>query len=34
MWIYAHFKNIHPEFLLSKRNAGIKSGAETDGKAF
>jgi hypothetical protein len=26
-------KNINPEFLLSKENAGTKSGAETEGKA-
>jgi hypothetical protein len=28
-----HLKNINPELLLSKRNAGTKSGAETEGKA-
>jgi hypothetical protein len=27
-----HLKNINPEFLLSKGNAGTKSGAETEGK--
>ena len=27
-----HLKNIYPEFLLSKGNAGTKSGAETEGK--
>jgi hypothetical protein len=25
-----HLKNINPEFLLSKENAGTKSGAETE----
>jgi hypothetical protein len=28
-----HLKNINPEFLLSKGNAGTKSEAETEGKA-
>jgi hypothetical protein len=28
-----HLKNINPEFLLSKRIAGTRSGAETEGKA-
>jgi hypothetical protein len=28
-----HLKNIYPEFLLSKGNAGTKSGAEIKGKA-
>jgi hypothetical protein len=28
-----HLKNINPEFLLSKGNAGTKSGTETEGKA-
>jgi hypothetical protein len=28
-----HLKNINSEFLLSKGNAGTKSGAETEGKA-
>jgi hypothetical protein len=28
-----HLKNINPELLLSKENAGTKSGAETEGKA-
>jgi hypothetical protein len=28
-----HLKNINPEFLRSKGSAGIKSGAETEGKA-
>jgi hypothetical protein len=28
-----HLKNINPELFLSKGNAGIKSGAETEGKA-
>jgi hypothetical protein len=29
----AHLKNINPEFLLSKVNAGTKSGAQTEEKA-
>jgi hypothetical protein len=28
-----HLKNINPELLLSKGNAGIKTGADTEGKA-
>jgi hypothetical protein len=28
-----HFQSINPEFLLSKGNAGTKSGAETEEKA-
>jgi hypothetical protein len=28
-----HLKNINPEFLLSKGNAGTKSEAETEGQA-
>jgi hypothetical protein len=28
-----HLKNINPEYLLSKGNAGTKSGVETEGKA-
>jgi hypothetical protein len=28
-----HLKNINPEFLLPKGNAGTKSGAEIEGKA-
>jgi hypothetical protein len=28
-----HLKNINPEILLSKGNAGTKNGAETEGKA-
>jgi hypothetical protein len=28
-----HLKNVKPEFLLSKGNAGTKSGTETEGKA-
>jgi hypothetical protein len=28
-----YLKNINPEFLLSKGNTGIKSGAESEGKA-
>ena len=27
-----HLKNINPDFLLSKENAGTRSGAETEGK--
>jgi hypothetical protein len=30
---FTHLKNINPECLLSKGNAGIKNGAETEGKA-
>ena len=29
----SHLKNIHSELLMSKGNAGTKSGAETEGKA-
>jgi hypothetical protein len=29
----SHLKTIKSEFLLSKGNAGTKSGAETEGKA-
>ena len=29
---HTHFKNINPEFFLSKGNAWTKSGAETEGK--
>jgi len=32
MWPPTHLKNINPEFLLSKGNAGTKNGAETEGK--
>jgi hypothetical protein len=28
-----NLKNINPEFLLSKGNAGTKNGTETEGKA-
>jgi hypothetical protein len=32
MGLPIHLKNINSEFLLSKGNAGTKSGAETEGK--
>jgi hypothetical protein len=30
---HTYLKNINPEFLLSKRSAGTKSGAYIEGKA-
>ena len=33
MWPPTCLKNINPELLLSKGNAGTKSGTETEGKA-
>jgi hypothetical protein len=30
---HTHLKNINPELLLSKGNAGTKRGVETEGKA-